>query len=36
MAESVENSATTTPRLNPNPSKLLSAIDAENVTEPVP
>ena len=33
---SVENSLTTTPRLNPKPSKLLNAILALNVTVPVP
>ena len=36
MVLSVENSLTTTPRLNPNPSRLLSAMAAENVTVPVP
>ena len=36
IAESELNSATTTPRLNPIPSKLLKAIEAENVTVPVP
>ena len=33
---SVENSLTGTPRLNPMPSKLLSAIELEKVTWPVP
>ena len=33
---SVENSLTGTPRLNPIPSRLLSAILLENVTWPVP
>ena len=33
---SVLNSATTTPRLNPIPSKLLNAILPANVTVPVP
>ena len=35
-ALSVENSAIGTPRLKPIPSRLLKAIDAENVTVPVP
>ena len=36
MPSSALNSATTTPRLNPIPSKLLNAIEALNVTVPVP
>ena len=36
MASSALNSLATTPRLNPNPSKLLRAILAANVTVPVP
>ena len=36
IVSSALNSLTTTPRLNPIPSKLLKAIEAANVTVPVP
>ena len=36
IAESVENSAIGTPRLKPNPLRLLNANEAANVTVPVP